>query len=176
MPVILGWNIKINLLWNLCLMSFHWLYFCQYTITLWGVIGIPQSQLKDKIGKYRLNFEIIVARVDMLLRHIDVALCIQERKWINYSATAYIQRLRSAAIVVLALMANIMSAYLRGGGGGGGGGGFSPDFCENTILRYELAMMARTCTNNLRVHRYNIAHVRPWIKNGPQKPNSKARR
>ena len=38
-----------------------------------------------------------------------------------------------------------------GGGGGGGGGGFSPDFCENTILRYELAMMARTCTNNLRV-------------------------
>ena len=33
----------------------------------------------------------------------------------------------------------------------GGGGGFSPDFCENTILRYELAMMARTCTNNLRV-------------------------
>ena len=30
-------------------------------------------------------------------------------------------------------------------------GGFSPDFCENTILRYELAMMARTCTNNLRV-------------------------
>ena len=37
------------------------------------------------------------------------------------------------------------------GEGGGGGGGFSPDFCENTILRYELAMMARTCTNNLRV-------------------------
>ena len=37
------------------------------------------------------------------------------------------------------------------GGGGGGGGGFSPDFCENTILRYELAMMARTCTNDLRV-------------------------
>ena len=36
-------------------------------------------------------------------------------------------------------------------GGGGGGGGFSPDFCENTILRYELTMMARTCTNNLRV-------------------------
>ena len=36
-------------------------------------------------------------------------------------------------------------------GGGGGGGGSSPDFCENTILRYELAMMARTCTNNLRV-------------------------
>ena len=36
-------------------------------------------------------------------------------------------------------------------GGGGGGGGFSPDFCENTILRYGLAMMARTCTNNLRV-------------------------
>ena len=36
-------------------------------------------------------------------------------------------------------------------GGGGGGGGFSPDFCKNTILRYELAMMARTCTNNLRV-------------------------
>ena len=35
--------------------------------------------------------------------------------------------------------------------GGGGGGGFSPDFCENTILRYEMAMMARTCTNNLRV-------------------------
>ena len=35
--------------------------------------------------------------------------------------------------------------------GGGGGGGFSPDFCENTILRYELAMMARACTNNLRV-------------------------
>ena len=35
--------------------------------------------------------------------------------------------------------------------GGGGGGGFSPDFCKNTILRYELAMMARTCTNNLRV-------------------------
>ena len=34
---------------------------------------------------------------------------------------------------------------------GGGGGGFSPDFCENTIFRYELAMMARTCTNNLRV-------------------------
>ena len=34
--------------------------------------------------------------------------------------------------------------YLRGGG-------FSPDFCWNTILRYELAMMARTCTNNLRV-------------------------
>ena len=32
-----------------------------------------------------------------------------------------------------------------------GGRGFSPDFCENTILRYELAMMARTCTNNLRV-------------------------
>ena len=32
-----------------------------------------------------------------------------------------------------------------------GGGGFSPDFCENTILRYELAMMARTCNNNLRV-------------------------
>ena len=32
-----------------------------------------------------------------------------------------------------------------------GGGGFSPDFCKNTILRYELAMMARTCTNNLRV-------------------------
>ena len=31
------------------------------------------------------------------------------------------------------------------------GGGFSPDFCKNTILRYELAMMARTCTNNLRV-------------------------
>ena len=30
-------------------------------------------------------------------------------------------------------------------------GGFSPDFCENTILRYELAMMARTITNNLRV-------------------------
>ena len=29
--------------------------------------------------------------------------------------------------------------------------GFSPDFCENTILRYEMAMMARTCTNNLRV-------------------------
>ena len=28
---------------------------------------------------------------------------------------------------------------------------FSPDFCENPILRYELAMMARTCTNNLRV-------------------------
>ena len=25
-------------------------------------------------------------------------------------------------------------------GGGGGGGGFTPDFCENTILRYELAM------------------------------------
>ena len=39
--------------------------------------------------------------------------------------------------------------HLRGGGGGGGG--FSPDFCKNTILRYELAMMARTCTNNLRV-------------------------
>ena len=38
-----------------------------------------------------------------------------------------------------------------GGWGGGGGGGGSPDFCENTILRYELAMMARTCTNNLRV-------------------------
>ena len=36
-------------------------------------------------------------------------------------------------------------------GGGGGGGGFSPDFCENTILRYELAMMARTCTYNLSV-------------------------
>ena len=36
-------------------------------------------------------------------------------------------------------------------GGGGGGGGFSPDFFKNTILRYELAMMARTCTNNLRV-------------------------
>ena len=35
--------------------------------------------------------------------------------------------------------------------GGGGGGGFNPNFCENTILRYELAMMARTCTNNLRV-------------------------
>ena len=35
--------------------------------------------------------------------------------------------------------------------GGGGGGGFSPDFCENTILRYELAMMAKTCTNNSRV-------------------------
>ena len=34
---------------------------------------------------------------------------------------------------------------------GGGGGGFSPDFCENKILRYELAMMARTCTNNSRV-------------------------
>ena len=34
---------------------------------------------------------------------------------------------------------------------GGGGGGFSPDFCWNTILRYELAMMARTCTNKLRV-------------------------
>ena len=34
---------------------------------------------------------------------------------------------------------------------GRGGGGFSPDFFENTILRYELAMMARTCTNNLRV-------------------------
>ena len=34
---------------------------------------------------------------------------------------------------------------------GGGGGGFSPDFCKITILRYELAMMARTCTNNLRV-------------------------
>ena len=33
----------------------------------------------------------------------------------------------------------------------GGGGGFSPDFCENIILRYELAMMARTCTNNFRV-------------------------
>ena len=35
-----------------------------------------------------------------------------------------------------------------------GGGGFSPGFCKNTILRYELAMnamMARTCTNNLRV-------------------------
>ena len=29
--------------------------------------------------------------------------------------------------------------------------GFSPDFCENTILRYELAMIARTCTNNLNV-------------------------
>ena len=29
--------------------------------------------------------------------------------------------------------------------------GFSPDFCKNTILRHELAMMARTCTNNLRV-------------------------
>ena len=29
--------------------------------------------------------------------------------------------------------------------------GFTPDFCENTILRYELAMMARICTNNLRV-------------------------
>ena len=28
---------------------------------------------------------------------------------------------------------------------------FTPDFYENTILRYELAMMARTCTNNLRV-------------------------
>ena len=27
----------------------------------------------------------------------------------------------------------------------------TPDFCENTILRYELAMMARTCTVNLRV-------------------------
>ena len=26
-------------------------------------------------------------------------------------------------------------------GGGGGGGGFSPDFCENTILRYELAQI-----------------------------------
>ena len=32
-----------------------------------------------------------------------------------------------------------------------GGGGLTPDFCENTILRYELAMMARTFTNNLRV-------------------------
>ena len=39
----------------------------------------------------------------------------------------------------------------KGGGGGGGGGGFSPDFRENTMLRYELAMMARTCTNHLRV-------------------------
>ena len=29
--------------------------------------------------------------------------------------------------------------------------GFTPDLCENTILRYELAMMAKTCTNNLRV-------------------------
>ena len=37
------------------------------------------------------------------------------------------------------------------GGGGGGGGAFNPDFWENTILKYELAMMARTCTNNLRV-------------------------
>ena len=46
-------------------------------------------------------------------------------------------------------------------------------------MRYELAMMARTCTNNLRVvlsPYYNIAHVRPWSKNGPQKLNSKARR
>ena len=34
---------------------------------------------------------------------------------------------------------------------GGGEGGFSPDFCEKTILRYEFAMMAKTCTNNLRV-------------------------
>ena len=48
--------------------------------------------------------------------------------------------------------------FIKGGGGG-----------ENTILRYELAMMARTCTNSLRVflsHRYNIVHVRPWSKNG----------
>ena len=55
-------------------------------------------------------------------------------------------------------LAQYLHIYLRqklhsvkGGGGGGGGGGFSPDFCKNTILRYELAMMARTCTNNLRV-------------------------
>ena len=37
------------------------------------------------------------------------------------------------------------------GGGGGGGGGFNPDFCEKTFLRYELARMARTSTNNLGV-------------------------
>ena len=32
----------------------------------------------------------------------------------------------------------------------GGGRGFAPDFCEEIILRYELAMMARTCTKNFR--------------------------
>ena len=36
-------------------------------------------------------------------------------------------------------------------GWGGGGGGSPPDFCDNTILRYELVMMARTFTNDLRV-------------------------
>ena len=29
-------------------------------------------------------------------------------------------------------------------GGGGGGGGSPSDFCENTILKYEVAMMARS--------------------------------
>ena len=49
------------------------------------------------------------------------------------------------------LGASIKDVHTKGSGGGGGGGVFSPDFCENTILRYELAMMARTCTNNFRV-------------------------
>ena len=31
------------------------------------------------------------------------------------------------------------------------GGGVNPDFWETTNLRYELVMMARTCTNNLKV-------------------------
>ena len=47
--------------------------------------------------------------------------------------------------------ASFWQFVLVSGGGGGGGGGFNPDFWENTILRYGLAMMARTCTNNLRV-------------------------
>ena len=33
----------------------------------------------------------------------------------------------------------------------GGGFKFNLDFWENTILRYELAMMARKCTNILKV-------------------------
>ena len=34
---------------------------------------------------------------------------------------------------------NLHISGLRGGGGGGGGCGVTPDFCESTILRYDLA-------------------------------------
>ena len=54
-------------------------------------------------------------------------------------------------LIILTYYFNLLFYFKHIFKGGGGGGGFSPDFCENTILRYELAMMARTCTNNLRV-------------------------
>ena len=45
-----------------------------------------------------------------------------------------------------------------------GGGGFTPDFCENTILRYALTIVARTsiyCS-----FREQNCPLRPWSKNG----------